>query len=232
MNALSSALSAIESASGWASLIALKCSSATILATVAGALDAGVDPAIFGDFSEEGIAKGVAALVAASMANVDKLVEAEVSKRLAPLAEREAKSVAELHFKAINDAHPDADSIAESAELKAFIGAQPTFTRKAYETVLAQGTAQEVIELFDSFKAATGKTGRTTQTNDELRAKALAKVNAAEQAAPRSLSGIPGSVEAKDSPEDAFLKMDGGQMIDALLGMDPSKASALVSRML
>lgn len=196
------------------------------LAAVEKALDAGVDPAIFGDFSEEAIAQGVATLVA-------QRVEQEVSKRLAPIAEREAKSAEELHFQTIRSAHPDADSIAESAELQAFIQKQPTFVRNSYLQVLQQGTAQQVIELFDAFKAVTKTTQPAEQTN--VRDAALKAVKDAERTAPRSLSEIPGSVQANSDPVEAMRTMAAtgdSNLLDQFMGKTPAQIDALMRKLL
>ena len=78
-----------------------------MVATAEAAIEAGADVGIFGDFSEEALAKGIATLVA-------QQVQARVNAALEPLATKQAKDAAAAHYDAIYSKHPDADSIAQS----------------------------------------------------------------------------------------------------------------------
>ena len=138
------------------------------LNTAKAAMEQGVDPSLFGDFSEEGIAKGIATL-AVSMreelrAELREELRAELreeaARELKPLKEREAKEAADGHYGAIYAKHPDANEIVQSAEFDSWIKSLPSFQRGAVAAVLdpeTGGTAAEVIEVFDTFKAQTGK---------------------------------------------------------------------------
>ena len=138
------------------------------LNTAKAAMEQGVDPSLFGDFSEEGIAKGIATL-AVSMreelrAELREELRAELreetARELKPLKEREAKEAADGHYGAIYAKHPDANEIAQSAEFAAWHKALPSYARAAVNAVLdpkTGGTAEEVIEVFDTFKAQTSK---------------------------------------------------------------------------
>ena len=89
-----------------------------MLATAEAAIESGADVGIFGDFSEEALAKGIATLV-------EQQVQARVSAALEPLATKQAKDAAAAHYDAIYSKHPDADSIAQSTEFAAWVNAQP-----------------------------------------------------------------------------------------------------------
>lgn len=124
------------------------------------AMEQGVDASIFGDFSEEGIAKGIATLVGSMREELRAELREEAARELKPLKEREAKEAADGHYGAIYAKHPDANEIAQSAEFAAWHKALPSYARAAVNAVLdpkTGGTAQEVIEVFDTFKAQTGK---------------------------------------------------------------------------
>ena len=124
------------------------------------AMEQGVDASIFGDFSEEGIAKGIATLVGSMREELRAELREEAARELKPLKEREAKEAADGHYGAIYAKHPDANEIAQSAEFAAWHKALPSYARAAINAVLdpkTGGTAQEVIEVFDTFKAQTGK---------------------------------------------------------------------------
>ena len=91
-----------------------------MVAAAEAAIDAGADPADFGDFSEEALVAGIRKTVSAQ-------VQAEVAKALAPLRKQEQeqqqareRSAVEAHHSAILTAHPDASSVVQSAELDAF----------------------------------------------------------------------------------------------------------------
>lgn len=197
------------------------------VAAAQAAIDAGIDPGIFGDFSEEALAKGIATLVAAQ-------VQSEVSKALAPVKAKEADQERQSHYDAIYAAHPDADSIAESNELAEWIASQPSFVRRAYEQVFQAGRTQEVIELFDRFKQAAGATPQQGQasTPEALRAAAKAAIDKAPAAMPASLTDFPGGRPAGLSKAEALAGMDNGRdMLAAIEDMAPQQIEDLLNKL-
>ena len=193
------------------------------LAVAQAAAAQGVDVAIFGDFSEEGIANGVAQLVAQMEARANARVEEKVNAALAPLREREAQSAVSAHQQAIYGAHPDADEVYESSEFKAWMGNQPSYARAAIEYTLANGTAQQVVEVFSTFKGATGK-----GTPADAVSKALAK---AQQQPPISLSDLPGAAASGngDAERVAALAGDPAALLDFMAGLSPEKQNRLMN---
>lgn len=193
------------------------------LALAQAAAAQGVDVAIFGDFSEEGIANGVAQLVAQMEARANARVEEKVNAALAPLREREAQSAVNAHQQAIYGAHPDADEVYESSEFKAWMGSQPSYARAAIEYTLANGTAQQVVEVFSTFKGATGK-----GTPADAVSKALAK---AQQQPPMSLSELPGASASGngDAERVAALAGDPAALLDFMAGLSPEKQTRLMN---
>ena len=113
------------------------------IAAAEAAIDAGVDPSLFGDFSEESLAAGINKLV-------QQQVEARLQSALAPYEKREAQTATEAHYNAIYTAHPDADSVAQSHELAEWINSQPTFVRGSMSAVMQKGSTDQVIELLDA----------------------------------------------------------------------------------
>ena len=190
------------------------------LALAQAAAAQGVDVAIFGDFSEEGIANGVAQLVEQ---RASALVDAKLNAALAPLREREAQSAVNAHQQAIYGAHPDADEVYESSEFKAWMGSQPSYARAAIEYTLANGTAQQVVEVFSMFKGATGK-----GTPADAVSKALAK---AQQQPPMSLSELPGASASGNSDAErvAALAGDPAALLDFMTGLSPEKQTRLMN---
>lgn len=196
------------------------------LAAAQAAIDQGVDPGIFGDFSEEALAKGIATLVASQ-------VEARVSKALEPLQAKQARDAIKAHYEAIYQAHPDADSVAESKELADWIGSQPSFLRGAYEQVFANGSTTDVIELFGRFKQATGATQPPAAAADPEAVKAAAKaaIAKAPAATPASLTDFPGGRPAGLTKAEALADMDGREMLDSMASMTPEQIEDLLNRL-
>ena len=190
-------------------------------ALVVKALETGdVDPAIFGDFSEGAMAKGIATLI--------KQGFVELRQEIAPLKEQQQLSEAEKHYAAIYQAHPDADSVAESQELDSWINSKPSFVRDAYRAVLdpqGQGTAAQVIELFDTFKKETGATKAAPAPAPSVDPKAAAKaaIAAAQPAVPTSLSDFPGGRAGPTSFTDRLASMSGVELFNAVNSGDISQ---------
>lgn len=102
------------------------------------AIDEGVDPAIFGDFSEKALAEGIQKVVDM---RVSAMVDQRLKEALAPFQQQQALSAEQAHFTEIFTAHPDAESIVESKEFNDWMSAQPGITQSAYQSVLNGGTA-------------------------------------------------------------------------------------------
>lgn len=130
------------------------------LNTAKAAMEQGVDASLFGDFSEEGIAKGIATLMGSLREELRAELREEAARELKPLKEREAKEAADGHYGAIYAKHPDANEIVQSVEFNTWVKSLPSFQRNAVAAVFDTeqgGTAEQVIEVFDTFKAQTGK---------------------------------------------------------------------------
>lgn len=130
------------------------------LNTAKAAMEQGVDASLFGDFSEEGIAKGIATLMGSLREELRAELREEAARELKPLKEREAKEAVDGHYGAIYAKHPDANEIVQSVEFNTWVKSLPSFQRNAVAAVLDTeqgGTAEQVIEVFDTFKAQTGK---------------------------------------------------------------------------
>lgn len=193
-------------------------------ATAAAAIAAGEDASLFGDFSEEALAKGIEKLV-------DQRVEARVTKALEPLTTKQEKDAAASHYEAIYGKHPDADSIAQSNEFKAWVNAQPSAVRNAYWGLFdAQtgGTANEIVEVFDVFKAASAKPVTTAAATPKEAARAAAASATAEP--PSSLSSIPGGRASGASALDATADMSGLEMLQATESMSPAQIEAWLNK--
>lgn len=200
------------------------------VATAQAAIAQGVDPAIFGDFSEEALAQGIQKLVDM---RVQEQVSAALNQALAPIQQKQEADAATSHLSAIYKAHPDADSIAESKELADWIAAQPSFARAGYQAVLQQGTTAEVIEFFDTFKQATGKAAQqNTPEQSDVSAAAKAALAKAKAQVPTSLSEIPAGSKAHHDEAEALMEMSDSNALNSFMGKSPEQIRALLERAL
>lgn len=178
------------------------------------AIGQGVDISMFGDFSEEAIAKGLGTMMAQMREELRAELRQESAQALKPLKEQQAKEASDGHLSAIYQKHPDADEIVQSAEFNAWFKALPSFTRGAVAAVLdpkTGGTAAEVVEVFDTFKAQTGKAAPAP------RAQGDGKAPEVQRRVPNSLSEAAGEQH-----------QDVTQQVMASAGTDPN---ALMERM-
>ncbi|NML24322.1 RodZ family helix-turn-helix domain-containing protein [Zoogloea dura] len=196
------------------------------VAAVQAAIDSGVDLAIFGDFSEAAMAEGIKKLVAQQVA---AQVAAQVGQALKPIQAKEQADATTGHFQAIYTAHPDADSIVDSREFAAWQASLPSIVRDAYSQALAKGGANQVIEVFDTFKKATAGTqaqaaaALAQQPAADPAAAAKAAIAKAAATPPASLSDIPGGRPAGTSREEAMAGMNSVDLLDAMSGMSPEQ---------
>lgn len=209
------------------------------VAAAEAAITAGVNPALFGDFSEEAMAKGIDQLLDQRAKGIEQQldqrvaarVEALMSQALAPLQAKEAKSSIASHYDAIAEAHPDAGSLVESKELADWIESQPSFARAGYAQALAGGTTEQVIELFTEFKKATGATQATAGAAQvDPKAAAQAAIAKAQPQVPVSLSAFPGAAPGPANAFETLASLSPAALLEALEGMTESQREAYLSR--
>lgn len=190
--------------------------------------NAAVDDAdVFGDFSEEAIARGVETLVARKTA----AIEARLAEVLAPIQKQEAESATDSHFAAIEDKHPDVESVVPSQEFANWINAQPSMTRSALTAAIESGTAPQVIEVLDAYRAATGKPAEATGKPNALAA-AQAAIAKAQAAPPMSLSEIPAGTNVAHDEANAMMEMSSVGLMSKFEGKSPEQIMALMSKVL
>lgn len=201
------------------------------VAAATAAIDSGEVPAdLFGDFSEEDLAKGIQKLVEM---RVERAM-AGIRQDIAPLKDTQAKTARDEHYAAIYKAHPDADSVAESKELSDWIDSKPSFARDGYRAVLQKGTAAQVVELFTAFKTeTTPKTGSPSPSARPSAADAAkAAIDAAKSKVPASLSELPGGTAGPADEMEAMRNMSGTDLLSRMHGKTPEQIEALVARLI
>lgn len=183
----------------------------------------GVDPSLFGDFTEEDLAKGVFQLVNnygdTKFENIRAELRQEIAKELAPLREQRVKSAQDEHYGAIYAKHADADDIPESAEFQQWRNSLPSFMRAGVETALTQGSAQQVIEVFDSFKAQTGKQAPTPRQQMEV-----------ERRVPASLSEMAGAPPSDKAQQTLQMADNPSALLENMMSMTPEQIEAVMNR--
>ena len=185
------------------------------------AIDNGVDPSIFGDFDEEGLANGIQTLV-------QQQVEARIKQALEPIAQKQQIDETQQHYAAILQAHPDIESVAESQEFASWRASQPSYAQQAINGVLSQGTTDQVIELFNQFK---GNAQTAAPTPASIKQAAKAKLDNAQSAIPASLSDIAGG-QAHTSPDEQLANLDGVDMLAAMEKMSPEQIERILNKTL
>ena len=138
------------------------------------------------------------------------------------------------HFARIRDAHKDFETIFQSPEYGGWVEKQPAFLRASIQAVYESGTADQVIELLDTYKQAVpGDTGDVGSGRDDLKQTVEQKVRQASEkaAAPASLSDIPGS-EAHHDAGEAMAEMSPTALMDTFEGKSQEQIEELLTRVL
>jgi hypothetical protein len=179
---------------------------------------------LFGDFSEEELKRGI-----------DKLVEARVNALVEPLRRAHEENISRAHYAAIYTAHPDADDIVKGQELKEWIGKQPSFVRESCARILEAGSADQVIELFSSFKQATAKPEPKPETKpdpaiEQVKAEAEKAIQKAAAKPPASLSDIPGGKPPSADGFESIANMNPADMAEALAALPPEQIEKFLQR--
>lgn len=208
-----------------------------------------------GDLSDEavkqGLEKGVTEAVAqATAAAVEKALapwKAEVEQLKGKLGEADAKAklaAQQQHLTAIYTAHPDANSIVESNEWKAYLASRPSYVQQGIAFAMEQGSAEDIVKVFSDYKEATGKAGavdngkakpggdKPADTVDPQAAAAAAEAAIAEagKKPPVSLSDLPAGSAAHHDQAAALLEASSVQLLDQFLGKSPEQIRQLVER--
>jgi len=192
------------------------------------AIDQGVNPAIFGDFSEKDLAKGIELLV---NQQVSTLVEQQLQTALAPIQQQQQVSAEQAHFTEIFTAHPDADSIVESKEFNDWKSAQPSFIQSAYDTVLQKGSAAQVVELLGLYKSGTQSTQEAGGTApDAVKAAAMQAVNNAPTKVPHSVTDFPSGNPTGQSNDERLSNLTGPELLAEMSKWTPEQIDAYYAR--
>lgn len=183
------------------------------------AIEQGADVSVFGDFSEEAIAKGIATLQAREREAIRAELKAEIEKELAPLKQIRLQQAVDTHYGAIYAKHPDADEVAQSQQFADWQKTLPSFMQAVVAQMLTEGTTEQVIEVFDTFKAqhAPQKVSQAKASMDVQRH------------VPTSLSEIAGEPH-RDLVQQTLETADNpSALMDAMQGMTPEQLERVLN---
>ena len=185
--------------------------------------------ALFGDFSEEAIAKGVEALVSQ---RVSAQVQSMMDAALAPYKQQQQLSAEQQHFAYIGSAHPDYESIPESQEFQAWKDAQPSFIRSAYDDVLNKGNAEQVVELLSLYKSQNNVSPKvdTPAPTQAMVEKAKQAVQNAPSKVPHSVTDLPAGSPAALSADERLSNLSGPELLAEMENWNPDQVEAYMSR--
>lgn len=192
------------------------------LAVATKAMTEGVDLSIFGDFSEEDLAKGVAELNRRAMETVRAELHDTIRRELAPLRAQEAKTATASHYDAIYAAHKDADEIVESAEFAAWRDNLPAFAKAGVEHALTKGAAKDVIEVFDAFRATKPQQPSTARPAPEAPVRRV----------PNSLSDVPGAAPMDETQQTLAAAGNTSALLDRMAAMSQEQRDALLDNLI
>lgn len=186
----------------------------------------GADASIFGDFSEESLARGIDTRIDQKTQAYDERLK-KLEQIAAKQEQLEAAKAAEAHNNAIYSKHPDALEVANSPEFAAWVNSHPTQVREAYWALFdtkTGGTAKEIVGVFDAFKKS------STTATASTKAAASAAVAKAQANPPASLSSIPGARAEGASVLDRAAEMSGPEQLSAIQGLSPEQTRAWLDR--
>lgn len=226
------ALTALQNAQSSATTTQAQSNAETAQAAIEASGNSQAVMELFGDFSEEAIAKGVQALIAQQVPNQ---IQVAINQALAPLQQQQQltaqQSAEAAHFAAIHAKYPEAGAIAESEQFKAWLGQQHPLHQKAYETVLGQGSAAEVVGLLDLY-TQTSNVGQaaTPSITDEMKEKAKQAVQNAPPKIPHSVTDLPASTPAAVSAEERLNNLSSHELLREMENWSPEQIDAFNAR--
>ncbi|MDR6886137.1 MULTISPECIES: hypothetical protein [Variovorax] len=190
---------------------------------------------VFGDYSDEAIEKGLSTLVAKAMAPFKE----DLAAQLEPVKRQAAETAAEAHFRTIYTHHPDMDSIVDSAEYQQWLTAQPSLVRQTYEAVLAKGTAGQVVEMLDTYKAAQPATAPAPAPAPaaapapavDPQKKADEVIASVKPKTPTSLTDVPAGSQAHHDEAEAMAEMSPLDLMAKFEGKTPAQIEALMRKL-
>jgi len=84
-----------------------------------------------------------------------QIMAQQIEQKVAPIEQTIGQTLKEKKLAKISEVHPDYSDYLNSQELSDWINSKPSRIKQAYEAILKEGEAEEVIELLNDFKQET-----------------------------------------------------------------------------
>ncbi len=191
------------------------------------AIEQGVDVSLFGDFSEEALAKGIQTLSVQMAHSIRQELRSEMARDLEPIRQQREQGEVQNHYGAIYDSHPDADELAQSEQFSRWAQALPSVMRDGVVFAMQEGTTAQVIEVFDAFKAQHGgKPANAGLTQSQSQAQAAPEV---QRRVPNSLSEIAGTPHRDVVQQTLETAGNPAALMEAMESMTPAQIERLMT---
>lgn len=105
--------------------------------------------------------------VAAASDKIQQQVNSMLESNVKPIADKVYASEAKAHEDTILSAHPDIKDHISSGSFRKWVNTLPSYQQAGARQVCETGSAQEVIDLFDSYKAANGISGTSKNSGKQ-----------------------------------------------------------------
>lgn len=186
------------------------------------AIEQGVDVSIFGDFSEEALAKGIQTLSAQMAGQIRQELRAELEQGLEPLRQQREQGEVQQHYGAIYERHPDADELAQSEQFARWMQTLPSVMRDGVAYAMQDGTTAQVIEVFDAFKQQAGAAAAPHKSQ----AKGAPEV---QRRVPNSLSEMAGEPHRDVVQQTLETAGNPAALMEAMESMTPAQIERLMN---
>ncbi|RZS35819.1 hypothetical protein [Corticibacter populi] len=188
------------------------------LESVQGAIESGADVSLFGDFSAEAMANGMRMLAAQAEERLFQRLKSEQEQALTPYANQQHQTAEQAHQQAILSKHADAHEIVQSAEYAAWLKSLPSFMRSSVESTVGNGSAAEIVEVLDTFKAQ-----HKPVTQDKPKAPEVPKY------VPNSLSDVAGAPHTDVVQQTLESAENPASLLDRMAGMTPEQLERVMN---
>lgn len=192
---------------------------------------------ILGEFKDDypGIYAPIEKLMGSKVADLEQKIT-DLSEKfdsdIKPLKDGAVKNAQAEHDSLILGAHSNFQEIADSGKLAEWIDKQPAIMQRAYLDVTKNGSAQDVIELFDAYKEANpAEAAPSKESAKEAAKKAEAIAAGVEDKEPGSLSEVPGG-KVHVNEAEAMQSESGQKLMGRFEGKTPDQINKMMDQAL
>lgn len=201
------------------------------------AQDAVIDEYI-SEFPE--VAEDLKPIIQKMIAEGVKAATEQIEQRVQPIEQRLRDQYIEQHFKSIEAAHPGYQELLDTKEFEQFKTENPFILDRTtkeplhLETVMAQGTATQAIEMLAQFKASIGSEVKEPPKQPDkanLAGKAKAIIDGVKPKVPGTFSDIPAGTPGTHNEVERILQMSEPERERLFLTMTEEQRNQLFERL-